>query len=260
VLLNNYINNTGLGREYGRTNPYMYFKDSTCRQFYVGDHVVSGQTDKSGFPTATEPPYSFLVAPKGSLFSSTTLINGEGAVEGRLAQGINIAANLSGVGDLTASMSVIIQLASTLSGSGALTADMVGVIQMAANLAGAGDLQGSLSLITNMSVALSGSGTISGALLTGIANMEAEITPFTALSPESLSAAIMNYMVEGNYTFEQCIRLLTAVAAGKTTIVDLGGGLATVTFRDINDTQDRVIADMTDSERTTVALDLDDVI
>ena len=63
-------------------------------------------------------------------------------------------------------------------------------------------------------------------------------------------------VLEGAYTAGEMLKLLTAVAAGKSTIVDLGGGLATVTFRDINDTVDRVQADMTDSERTSVTLNL----
>jgi hypothetical protein len=40
------------------------------------------------------------------------------------------------------------------------------------------------------------------------------------------------------------------------TITDLGGGLATVNFRDISDTKNTVVADMTNSERTDVTLDL----
>lgn len=134
------------------------------------------------------------------------------------------------------------------------------IVQLAADLAGQGDITSALSLISNLIAELNGTGTINGALLLGVANLEADISPFTPLSPESLANAIMNKTIEGSYTFEQCMRLLTAVAAGKTTIVDLGGGLATVTFRDINDTQDRVEADMSNSERTNVTLDLDDIV
>ena len=44
--------------------------------------------------------------------------------------------------------------------------------------------------------------------------------------------------------------VLAAVAAGKTTIAS-----NVVTFRDVNDTKDRVVATMTGSERTTVVKD-----
>ena len=46
-----------------------------------------------------------------------------------------------------------------------------------------------------------------------------------------------------------------AIQAGKTNIVDNGGGSVTVTFRDVADTKNRVEADMQDSERIDVTLD-----
>jgi hypothetical protein len=50
------------------------------------------------------------------------------------------------------------------------------------------------------------------------------------------------------------LRILAAVAAGKTAIVSSGGGAATVTFRDVADASDIVVATMAGSERTAVAL------
>ena len=46
----------------------------------------------------------------------------------------------------------------------------------------------------------------------------------------------------------------TAIAVGKTTI-DASGSPVIVTFRDIADTKDRVVAEMVASERTAVTLD-----
>lgn len=64
-------------------------------------------------------------------------------------------------------------------------------------------------------------------------------------------------VIESGYTATQILRLLARVAAGKTNVADLGGGAATVTFRDLADTKDAVVADMTNSNRTDVVLDLD---
>jgi hypothetical protein len=50
------------------------------------------------------------------------------------------------------------------------------------------------------------------------------------------------------------LRILAAVAAGQTAIVSSGGGAATVTFRDVADASDIVVATMAGSERTAVAL------
>jgi hypothetical protein len=67
--------------------------------------------------------------------------------------------------------------------------------------------------------------------------------------------AILTSLVEPGITMEETLRILLAVAAGKTTITDLGGGSASVVFRDTGDTKNRVSAGMTGSERTSVTLD-----
>ena len=68
----------------------------------------------------------------------------------------------------------------------------------------------------------------------------------------STTGAGWDEVLEGGYTAGELLRVLAAVAAGKT---DITG--TTVTFRDVNDTTDRVVASMTGSERTTVTLDVD---
>lgn len=75
------------------------------------------------------------------------------------------------------------------------------------------------------------------------------------LTQDDVTGAVLEEPIEGSVTMRQALRILLAVAAGKTNINDLGGGLAEVTFRDILDVKDRVVADMTGSERTTVTLD-----
>lgn len=88
--------------------------------------------------------------------------------------------------------------------------------------------------------------------LTAIGVLAGHIQPFTELSPENLALAVWAKTIEGEFTSAQILKILSAVAAGKTDIVG-----AQVTFRDINDTADRVVADMTGSERTTVTLDVE---
>lgn len=79
------------------------------------------------------------------------------------------------------------------------------------------------------------------------------------LSPEDIAAiadAVWAQVdIETGYNGKEAIRLLLAVLAGKTDIIDLGGGAAAVKFRDINDTKDRVTATMAGSERTSTTLD-----
>jgi hypothetical protein len=68
------------------------------------------------------------------------------------------------------------------------------------------------------------------------------------------SANMWEQVIEGGYTAEQIMRMVASVMAGKSTIVDNGNNTATVVFRDLNDTEDRVTAEMTGSERTNVTL------
>ncbi len=72
------------------------------------------------------------------------------------------------------------------------------------------------------------------------------------LSQDDVTGAVLEAEVEDGMSLKKALRLLLAVAVGKT---DITG--STVTFRDINDTADRVVAEMTSSERTTVTLDAD---
>lgn len=120
------------------------------------------------------------------------------------------------------------------------------------------------------------------ALLTAIGHLEAEAGGPTPLSPEGLAAAVWGALaidndepgtmgellnssgaaanpwlevIESGLTAAEVLRIILAVQAGKTNIVDNGGGSATVTFRDVADTKNRVEADMQDSERIDVTLD-----
>jgi len=67
--------------------------------------------------------------------------------------------------------------------------------------------------------------------------------------------AIWETVIDNNITAEESHRIILGVLAGKTTIIDLGSGLATVTFRDLGDTKDRLIAEMSGSVRTNITLD-----
>lgn len=76
------------------------------------------------------------------------------------------------------------------------------------------------------------------------------------ITQDDVTGAVLEAKVDGDFTLKQVLRLLAAVAAGKTDIVDLGGGSATVKFRDLADTKDRITASMTGSERSTVTKDV----
>lgn len=70
-----------------------------------------------------------------------------------------------------------------------------------------------------------------------------------------VGAALLAATVEGTLTVQRALELTAAYAAGKTIIVPTGGGNATVTFRNTLDTKNRIVADMTGSQRATVTTD-----
>jgi hypothetical protein len=97
----------------------------------------------------------------------------------------------------------------------------------------------------------------SSAVITAHRSIRAGLTVTIGdLSADDVTGAVLEAPVEGSKTLKQIIRAMAAVLLGKTTVADLGGGLATVTFRDVNDTVDRVVADMDGSERSAVTFDL----
>lgn len=78
------------------------------------------------------------------------------------------------------------------------------------------------------------------------------------LSTANVAQAVWDAVATSNLTYAEVMRILAAVSAGKTEIVNLGGGNATVVFRNIADTKDAVSADMVGSERVNVTLDPED--
>jgi hypothetical protein len=64
--------------------------------------------------------------------------------------------------------------------------------------------------------------------------------------------AVLDDVIEGTLTFRQALRLFLSALAGKSD----GGGTATITFRDLADSKDRITATVdTDGNRTAITLD-----
>jgi hypothetical protein len=62
-------------------------------------------------------------------------------------------------------------------------------------------------------------------------------------------------IIESGMSAADILRVVLAVLAGESTIVDQGGGLAVVEFANVAGTKPRVTADMDGSERTSLVLD-----
>lgn len=195
MLLGNFSYRTANpGREIGGQyrNKFNWRKAGSCMQFYFGDHVVTNETIKSSFPNGYVPHASFILAPKAGGMSTINEVEGVGTLSGNAVKGINILSALSGSGGFaTSSLSMIVQAVAALTGSGSLSGSMVLKLAMASDLAGSGNVTAALKVIAGVVGNLTGSGTVS-ANLRGTLTLEADITPFTELSPENLAAAVWN--------------------------------------------------------------------
>jgi len=165
---------------------------------------------------------------------------------------------IGGTGTLTASGALGRNLLATIAGSGSLAADVTALGWMLGNLEGSGTLTG-VRYAT-------------GAL-------EADITPFTTLSPENLASAVWSAVaadnndtgtmgekvndagsasnpwtevIEGSYTAAEMLRIIAAALAGELA----GAGTTTITIQGIDATTDRIVATVDGTgNRTAVTLD-----
>jgi hypothetical protein len=215
-------------------------------------------SNKSAIPSGYNAGTAWVIPQKAGGLATFNSITGTGSLSnGNLAGGLNAVAPLTGSGDITnANLVLVLSAVASLTGSGALVGDILGKLEAAAALSGAGALAGDLKALASLIAALSGTGDAS-ATIKAIASASADIVVTgDVLSTANVAEAVWGALAESGYTYQDFMKILAAVAAGKTTIVDNGGGAATVTFRNIGDTLDRVEADMQDSERQTITLDL----
>ncbi len=248
------------------------------RNYYLGAF-----NKLSAIPNGYYMPNSFVmpITEGGvSLYYGMSL---DTAIALTIAGGKNAEANLStSLTISSASAGLIVAAAANLLMTVSTSATVIGKLQAAANLGINASVTASLTALGSAIAAMNLSLNVTSAS-TAIGHVSADITSLTELSPENLAAAVWNSLsaafndagtmgyimnnigassnpwdvvLEGGYTAGELMRVLTAIAAGKTTIVDLGGGAATVTFRNLADTVDQVEATMADSERTSVVIDV----
>lgn len=177
------------------------------------------------------------------------------------ATGLNVlqaVALLTGNGDLSAQARATIDAQASLTGLGILfgIASARQIVSASAALSGQGSIDATWSALAGLVSTLQGTGTI-GAAPYAPGTLAANITSLDPLSPGALADRVWNgTAIEGAFTAAQLLKLVSAVLAGKTNIVDLGGGNATVTFRDVNDLRNRLVASMTGSQRTSITKDV----
>ena len=211
--------------------------------------------------------------------SFEAVLTGLSDIAAEMLAAINAEAALTGSGTVTVAQLIgALSALADLTGSGTITSgNLAGVIEAISDLVGSGTITSSnLNAIWNMIASPAGTGTINSASLNAIAYFTSALTGigtaagyFAAdgdmsasivstgdlLTTANVSDAVWGAIAESSLSYQDIMKILLAIASGKTTIVDLGGGMATVSFRDVDDSKDRLVADMTGSERIAVTLD-----
>lgn len=198
-----------------------------------------------------------LEAAIAAALNAAATLTGTGTLTGAAAGALEASAALAGAGDLVGAITGVIQAVSALSGSGTINnASLTAIWDMLATMAGSSSVVASLTALGHMLFALTAGGTVTGNFAGTTGDMSADITVSgDTLTTLNVGDAVWQKICEAGLTYQDVQRILLAVAAGKTTINNLGGGLAEVSFRDQADSKDRVFAEMTNSERTTVTVD-----
>ncbi len=207
----------------------------------------------AGYPVGYVHPRGYNMPISSNFISSFDRILGDSDFTASGTRGVNGSSAISGLGSLVGSGQLIVSASSTIAGLGSMTGSVVALLNGTATIAGTGSATGFVNALGNALAALGGTGTCTMTSY-AVGNLEADITPFTELSPENLAEAVWSREIDGDYTAGVIMKVLAAIAAGKTTI-DTGGPDPIVTFRDLMDTLDRVTATMSGSERITITID-----
>lgn len=189
----------------------------------VGEHAISGVTDRASVPDGARPPVAWVMARKaGGLSSHNEALPQFTVGSLTLAAGRNIEA----VSAVTFTLpDAELQLVVSASGEAAI------VFTVGANLAGSMAAAGSaavaftvgtptLGALADLTATTSMAFTV-GVVARALGHLEGDITPFTELSPQSLAEAVWQRVVEAGFTAEQMLRIIASYAAGEGT--DLEG-------------------------------------
>lgn len=282
MILANYAQqNRNCIREFGIgfTNPLAQFKPTLFPSWAATDGADTSRK-LSAFNHGYTPPYSWALPMNSGGVASTLNIVGSGYAGGSSLAVKLAAASLTGSGDLAALGGLIVQAVAALVASGGVSSAGVQAFLLAvAALSGSGGVNNAnRSALGAAACALTGMGTIASTA-SGIGAASADMTVTgTGLSTANVGQAVWEALaaannaagtmgeklndagsasnpwtevIESGYTAAEILKLLASVMAGKSS----GGGTATVKFRDLADSSDRITATVDGSgNRTAITL------
>jgi len=288
LLQNGYRDRSSGVRIFGATisnSAYPYALQANSALTGTKRNIVASEawTDEQiGLPHGYRSGYTWLLPQKNGAAKSANESEGLASTTFSIAGGKNGASTIEGVGSFTATGALVVSGTASISGLATVTSNAFAALLATATISGSGGIAtanddavlredggfvlredgGKVLLESSYAgatltalgwgvVSISGVATFTGErYATG--ELEAEITPFTELSPQSLASAVWAEALEAGYTAAEIMRVMSAALAGEVS----GAGTAIVTIRDIADTTDRIVASVDGTgNRTAVTLD-----
>jgi len=256
MLLSNGVRDSGSPFRRWGTNPggesEGFVRSGPLRNFH-GEARVTGESLKSSRPSGLRHPYTWSMARTNGAMASRLEIEGSATYTGAGALGRNLTGTSSGVGSFTATGALVVSGTATINGVATVTSNAFAALLATATITGTATPTAAITAIGWGVTAINGVATFTGTrYATG--TLEAEITPFTELSPQSLASAVWGEVLEAGYSAQEIMRVMSAALGGEVS----GAGTATVTIRDIGDTANRIVASVDGTgNRTAVTLDVD---
>lgn len=178
-----------LSFEYQETNK------SQLRNMFVGD---GGIDPRNGIPAGHLNPSSWVLPQKSGGMSSFTGIASCSKLSANGAMGINVNSSIETSSSFLATGKLVVSAFANILTNSSLSAVSSGALYIQASIATSSTLSASVQALANL---VSSIQTDSQFLATpfSIGNMECNITPFTELSPQSLSEAVWSAIaIENN--------------------------------------------------------------
>lgn len=262
-----------------------FAQTNRIRNLTAGEGITS---DLVGLPSGNRHPSAWMMPQKAGAIAARNTITGAATFTATAQSGYNIAATVTGDGGIppcsiglivsiaatleatggitSAQLEALASIAATITGSSSVTATAAGLADLAASIAGAGLVNANNTALMDIAATIRGYSELTpegirdnvwGAIL---ANYQATGTAGKALSSAAvggvdynlLAQAVWEAAIDGGYTAEELMRLMSSAMAGKVS----GAEGTTTIFRDITDTKDRITATVdTNGNRTAITLD-----
>lgn len=174
-----------------------------------------------------------------------------------------IRATLSGISSFAATISSIANMTATLSGVGTLNPGINAAYNMYLTMIGEGNLTLDLKAKAWMWATLD-AGARPSAFDIAQEIWQAQASQYNSngtmgnkVNESGSSGNPWTQVIEGSVSALEAIKIILSILTGKTIITKGTNGHATIKFRNIANTKDKVTAIMTDSERTDIQLNID---